>query len=98
MTYVHTRSPVSNRSSTPGKPITEEQLNCTPDFTGKIVIRISGGREKTVTGGWAMGPISGKVPSTTSGTLPAGIKGSPSVGVEVPGTLPYSYLPKITVS
>lgn len=97
-TYSHRNSPVSGRSQAPGKPVTEEQLNCAPVFTGKLVVRVTGGREKTVTGAWPIGPIEGKVPFTRSGALPAGVEGSPAVLVSVPGTVPFSYLPKISVS
>jgi hypothetical protein len=96
--YSHRNFPVSGRSQSPGKPVTEEQLNCTPVFTGKLVVRVTGGREKTVTGAWPIGPIEGKVPFTRSGALPAGVEGSPAVLVSVPGTVPFSYLPKISIS
>jgi hypothetical protein len=102
-TYEHRLAPIPDGGAHEVLPlprITEENVSCLPNFTGELIVTVSGGREKSVAGGWTLGSFSNKrVPFRVSGTLsPSDVSGYTAADVTVNGTVPFSYLPKITIT
>lgn len=99
-TYEHTMTPASNTGRSTQSAVTREEVDCTQPWSGPLTVTVktSGGKEKNVTVSLVSASVTGKVPFSKNVKLTQKVNYAAQAYIVISGDVPYSTLPKITVS